>query len=225
MIVSRRSGIEWVMNTIRAVAAASLATVFSTGCYHLIDGGPQVSDTRTVEGFDALRVDDGFKVTWVKGPPQVTVDAPERAHEYLETTVKNGRLTIELRNGVKVTSFDTIVITASSESIDTFEANGGSRIVANDLTANPLRVTATGGSDIEVTGASADLRVNASGGSVVTAAQFIADDVSVDASGGSTVTIQALKTVVGTASGGSTVTVTGGADVSKFSTSGGSTLN
>ncbi|MBL8911588.1 MAG: DUF2807 domain-containing protein [Archangium sp.] len=213
------------MNTIRSVALASFAAVFVSGCYNYIDGGPQVSETRTVEGFDALRVDDGFKVTWVKGAPQVVVDAPEKALEYLDTKVKNGRLTIELRNGVRVTNFDTIIITASSESIDTFEANGGSSIIAKDLSSNPLRVTASGGSDIEVTGASAELRVNASGGSGVNAAAFAAEEVSIDASGGSTVAIQALKSVVGTASGGSTVTVTGGGDVSKFSTSGGSTLN
>jgi hypothetical protein len=213
------------MNSIRAVAVASFAAVFASGCYNLIDGGPQVSETRSVEGFDALRVDDGLRVTWVKGAPQVTVDGPERALEYLDTKVKSGRLTVEIRSGVKFTTFDTIVITASSESIDTFEANGGSRIVAKELTANPLRVTASGGSDVEVTGASADLRVNASGGSVVTADQFAADDVSVDASGGSSVKVQALKTLTGTASGGSTVTVTGGGDVSRFSTSGGASLN
>lgn len=224
MIVSGRCGIEWVMNRL-TLAAVAVSAVFASGCYNFIDGGPQVSETRTLDGFDALRVDDGFRVTWVKGPPQVTVDAPERAHEFLETRVKNGRLTIELRSGVRVTSFDTIVITASSESIDTFEANGGSRIVAKDLSSNPLRLTATGGSELEVSGASADLRVNASGGSVVNAAQFAADEVSVDASGGSTVQVQALKSVVGTASGGSTVTVTGGGDASKFSTSGGATLN
>lgn len=214
-----------VMNTIRSVALAAFSVVFASGCYNLIDGGPQVSDTRTVDGFDALRVDDGFKVTWVKGPPQVTIDAPDRAHEFLETKVKNGRLTVELRSGVRVTSFDTIVITASSESIDSFEATGGSSIIAKDLSSNPLRLTASGGSDIEVTGASADLRINASGGSGINAEGFAAQDVSLDASGGSTVKIQALKSVVGTASGGSTVTVTGGGDVSKFSTSGGSTLN
>jgi hypothetical protein len=225
VIVSRPCGIEWVMKRF-ALSAAALAAVFVSGCYHLIDGGPQVSETRSVDGFDALRVDDGLRVTFTKGAAsQVTVDAPEKVLQYLDTKVKNGQLVISLRDGVKVTSFDTIVITASSEGVDTFEANGGARITADDVSANPLRLTASGGSDVTVSGATPDLRVNASGGSKVTADKLVAQDVSVDASGGSTVVIQAQKSVVGVASGGSTVTVTGGADTSRVSTSGGSTLN
>ncbi|MFT3710408.1 MAG: DUF2807 domain-containing protein [Archangium sp.] len=208
------------------LAAAALSVVFISGCYNYVDGGPSVSETRSVEGYDALRVDDGLRVTFQKGETsQVTVDAPEKVMQYLDTKVKNGQLVIGLRSGVTVTTFDTIVITASSPSIDTLEATGGSKLTAKDLSANPLRVTASGGSDIEITGASADLRVNASGGSGVTADQFAADAVSVDASGGSTVKVQALKSLVGSATGGSTVTVTGGGDISKFSASGGSTLN
>ena len=59
-------------------------------------------------------------------------------------------------------------------------------------------------------------------GLIIDATGLEASAVSVDASGGSKIDLKATSTVVGTASGGSEVTVTGGADASGISLSGGS---
>ncbi|MFO0600773.1 MAG: DUF2807 domain-containing protein [Myxococcaceae bacterium] len=207
------------------LALSCVALVVSTGCYNLIDGGPEASETRSVDSFDSLRVDDGLRVKFIKGSPQVTIDAPQKVFQYLDTTVKSGRLVVSLRNGVAVTSQDTISITVSGDGVSTFEATGASHITADELSASPLRITASGASLVTLSGSSADFRVSASGGSTISAAKVVAEDVSVELSGGSTAEVQATKSITGSASGGSKVTVTGGADGSRVSVSGGSTVN
>ena len=221
MIIRAVAGIERGMKRL-ALALTTLA--LSTGCWNYVDGGPEASETRSLEGFDSLRVDDGLKVTLSKGAPSVTIDAPQRVLEVLETKVEKGRLTVGLRPAVRVTTADTIVISVSGEGVTVAEANGGSRIDAAELSGSPLRLTASGGSTVVAGGSSEDLRLSASGGSTVDVTKLTTTEASVDASGGSTVLVHATGNVVGTASGGSQVTVTGGGDTSKLSVSGGSTV-
>lgn len=195
----------------------------ASGCFNYVDGGDVVSESRTVDSFSAVRVDDGLRVTVVSGAPGVNIEAPQKVLEVLDTSVSKDQLTVKLRPGVKVTSTATIRVTISGDRVSALEANEAAKLDAAGLTGGPVRLTATGGSSIVATGASDDVRLNASGASFIDATGLEAGEASVDASGGSKIDLKATKNVVGTASGGSQVTVTGGADASRISLSGGST--
>ena len=219
MIVSEDRSIEGNMSRL-LLGLVTLA--LASGCVNSIDGGDIVSESRTVDSFAAVRVEDGLRVTFVSGAPGVNIEAPQKVLEVLETRVSKDRLTVKLRPGVRVTSTATIRVTVSGDRVSALEANEAANIDATGLTGSPVRLTATGGSSIVASGVSDDVRLNASGASFIDATGLEASAVSVDASGGSKIDLKATSTVVGTASGGSEVTVTGGADASGISLSGGS---
>lgn len=210
----------------RTLLSLSVVALFAaTGCYELVDGGAETSQTRTLDAWDAVRVADGLHVKVVKGAPQAEITAPAKVLDVLDTTVSKGVLKVALKPGVAVTSTSTIAITVSGDAVTSVEADEASQVNAADLSGTPVRVIATGGSQVTVTGATDDLRLAASGASQIDASGLPAKDVSVDASGASQVKLQATGAVVGTASGGSQLTITGGGDTSRVSLSGASTMN
>ncbi len=204
------------------LALFSAVTLF--GC-HFIDGGPDVSETRALEAFTRVQVEDAIPVKVSLGTPQVVINSQQKVVENLQTIVKDGQLTVRLKPGVIVESFDFTEILITSAGIDAVEANGASSLTATGLDASPLRVTASGASKVTVSGTTGDLRANASGASTIDALQLAATVASVEASGASKVELNVSQSVEGTASGASHVTVTGGASTTQISTSGGSTVS
>lgn len=194
------------------------------GC-HYVEGGPEVSQARTVEAFTRLQVEDGIPATLSPGEPQATVNAPEKVVEKLETVVKSGTLIVRLKPGVIVTSMEGTEVVITGTGVVAVEASGASSLKVTGVDVSPFRATASGASQLTVRGKTADARIDASGASTVSAGQLIAEIASVDASGASTVEVNASKTVEGTASGASHVTVSGGADSTNITTSGASSVN
>lgn len=213
------------MGMTRHALLAGLAAFSLFGCFNVVDGGPEVSETRTVEGFTRVRVDDGIPATFQPGAgASVAISTQQKVLENLQTTVKDGQLIVQLKPGIQVNSFAWTEIVITGEGVTALEATGGSKLTATNLDVAPLRVTASGGSQVTVSGKSADARLSASGGSKIAAFELAAEVASVDVSGGSTVEVAASKSVEGTASGGSRVIVAGNGDVAAVSTTGGSTV-
>lgn len=202
-----------------------LAVLSLCGCFNLVDGGPELSETRSLDGFTRVRVEGGLPVTVRPGPPSVVITAPQKVVENLQTVVKSGQLTVRLKPGVTATSFASTEIIVTTPSLTSVEASGGSHLTASGVEASPFRATASGGSEVRLSGSTADARLNASGGSRVDASALSAAIASVDASGGSTIEVNVSQTLEGTASGGSRVLVSGSGDVSAVSTSGGGSVS
>lgn len=201
-----------------------LSALFLFGC-HSVEGGPEVSEARTVEAFTRLRIEDGIPATLSPGSPQATVNAPQKVVEKLETVVKSGTLIVRLKPGVLVTSLEGTEVVITGQGVVAVEATGASKLTVSGVDASPFRATASGASQVIVSGHTADARLNASGASTVAAAQLTAEIASVEATGASTIEVNASKSVEGTASGASHVTVWGGAASTNVSTSGGSSVN
>ncbi|MDP1826359.1 MAG: DUF2807 domain-containing protein [Archangium sp.] len=201
-----------------------LAAMSLFGCRQ-IDGGPELSETRTLDAFTRVRIEDGLTAKLSPGTPQATINAPEKVVANLETVVKSGTLIVRLKPNVIVTDLDSTEVLITGEAVVAAETTGGSHLTATEVDISPFRATASGGSHLEVSGRTADARLNASGGSGIDATKLLAEVASVEATGGSTIDVSASKSVEGTASGGSHVTVTGGADATAVSSSGGSSVN
>ena len=105
------------------------------------------------------------------------------------------------------------------------EATGASKLTVTGVDASPFRGTASGASQLTLSGKSADARLNASGASTIDADQLVAEIASVEATGASILHVNASKTIEGTASGASHVVVTGGAEFTNVSATGGSLVS
>ena len=98
MNVSRVGGIRRGMTRSIVILAALLLA----GCRQL-EGGPEVSEGRTLEPFTRVRIEDGIPARLSPGAPQVTLNAPEKVVENLETIVLSGTLIVRLKHNVIVT--------------------------------------------------------------------------------------------------------------------------
>jgi hypothetical protein len=203
----------------RALAFAATLSLFAC---HNIDGGPDLSETRSLEPFTRVRIEGGLTATLTPGSPQATVNAPQKVVENLQTVVLNGTLIVRLKPGVIVTSLESTEVLITGQAVAAVEATGASQLTVSGVDASPFRASASGASQLTVSGKTADARLSASGASTVSAAELIAEVARVDASGASTIQVSASKSVEGSASGASQVTVSGGADAANVSTSGGS---
>ena len=83
-------------------AIALFAAVSLCAC-HQIEGGPELSETRTVAAFTRVAIEDGLTATLSPGAAQVTLNAPEKVVANLVTEVKSGVL--EAQCGKILTDF------------------------------------------------------------------------------------------------------------------------
>lgn len=190
-----------------------------------IEGGPEVSETRSLDAFTRVRIEDGIPATISPGKSEVTINAPQKVVAHLETIVKSGTLWVRLKPNVSVTSYDGTQVVITTAGLLAVEVSGGAPVTVSGVTQSPFRATSSGGSQLSVLGITADARLNASGGSGINAEKLIAELVSVEATGGSTIELTATKSVEGIASGGSRVTIGGGGDSTNVSASGGSLIS
>ena len=78
------------------------ALLLLSGCYHSVDAGPEVSDTRSLNSFSKLRVQDGLTVHFAPGAVnEVEIATQQKVLENLLTEVKDGTLTVRLKPGVR----------------------------------------------------------------------------------------------------------------------------
>ena len=197
------------------------ALLLLSGCYHSVDGGPEVSDTRSLSSFSKLRVQDGLTVHFAPGATnEVEISTQQKVLENLLTDVKDGTLSVRLKPGVRVSSLEWTDVNVTGADVRELNASEGSGLIASGLNADALTLAASGGSHIETTGTIGALHLEASGGSKVTATAQSAD---LDVSGGSQVSITA-DSISGEASGGSSITANADADLSGLIVSGGSQL-
>jgi hypothetical protein len=203
----------------RSIAVLAALSLF--GC-HQLEGGPEVSEARTLDAFTRVRIEDGIPAKLSPGTPQATINAPEKVVANLTTVVKDGTLVVSLKPNVIVSSMEGTEVLITGQAVVAVEASGASTLTVTGVDQSPFRGTASGASQLTLSGSSADLRLNASGASTISAAELTATVATADASGASTIELNASKSVEGSASGASHITVSGGADLSGLSASGAS---
>ncbi|MCB2380061.1 DUF2807 domain-containing protein [Hymenobacter sp. BT635] len=209
----------------------------------------QTKQPRAVGAFQAVQTGGGIDVFLTQGPTSaVVVDASSEAQPHILTTVKNGTLQIGWEQNYswkkmlpgKSTGKVSVYITCPS--LTALAVSGGSDARGETaFKADDLRLSASGGGDIQLTLTAKNLTSNASGGSDITVAgrverqkvsvsggsdyhafslQSTAAEVS--ASGGSDAELLVDGELKSSASGGSGVRYKGGAKLVSAQASGGS---
>lgn len=207
----------------------------------------QSAQTRPVPTFHAISVGTGIELDLTAGRSQhVEVSAATDAfRDHLETTVKDGVLTLRYqnpddRNGrdrtnkhlrVAVTADElTSLAAGSGASVRTsgdFDAAdfrldvSSGAVVKADLATTTLTVRQSSGSTADVRGRAASLDIQSSSGATFDALGLLTDHCRAQASSGSAVSVAVKDDLVAQASSGGSISYKGSPQVTKHTSSGG----
>jgi hypothetical protein len=233
------------MRTIKHLALLALALTFVTGCEPLVGDGDVVTETRAVDVWTRLRVEDGLSVRVESGPvgavavraDENLIDAietivegdtlivrVEREHEIVESTALEVRVTADALRSVDASGGSRVMAQFAASRVAQLDASGGSVIDASGLDSEDVELTLSGGSHASLEGRADALGIDASGASTVEATALHVRVAGIDASGGAELALHVTESVSGDLSGGSVLTISGGADTSRVSRSGGAAI-
>lgn len=208
----------------------------------IVDPNVQV---RSIKGFTAISVSGGIDLYLSSGDEAVAVSAKDaETTNLIKTEVKDGVLKIyfdgKWSNGTFFANNKALKAYVSYKKLTSLNGSGGSDILVDGtiqgdrlalsisggsdfkgkIDVQELRVDASGGSDIDVTGRAGKLVAHVSGGSDFNGYGFVTESASVEASGGSDVEIAVNKNISARASGGSDIRYKGNASETEISSSG-----
>jgi phage baseplate assembly protein gpV len=208
----------------------------------------QSTQTRQVPAFHAINVGTGIDLALTAGRSQrVEVSATTDAYrDRIETTVKDGVLTLRYRNDndrmnrdrtnkrlrVAVTADELTTLTAGSgSSVHTsgdfdaatfqLDVSSGASVEA-DLATTTLTVRQSSGSSATLRGRATSLDVQSSSGASLDAPKLQADHARAEASSGSSIVVAVKDDLVAQASSGGSISYKGSPQLTKRTSSGGS---
>jgi len=209
----------------------------------------QSTQPRPVPTFHAINVGTGIELALTAGPAQrVEVSAATDAYrDRIETTVKDGVLTLRYRNDddrtrrndrtnkrlrVAVMADELTALTAGSgASVHTagdfdaatfqLDVSSGASVEA-DLATTTLTVRQSSGSSATLRGHATSLDVQSSSGASLEAPKLQADHARAEASSGSSIVVAVKDDLVAQASSGGSISYKGSPQLTKRTSSGGS---
>lgn len=206
------------------------------------------AEKRVITDFHGIEVGGGIDLYLSQGEEAVAVSASDsRFRDRIRTEVKNGILKIwyDYKSGFRVeTGNKKMRAYVSFKNLDKLGGSGGSDIFVegaisvNDLvldisggsdfkgkvTVGEIKVVASGGSDVNISGTAKNLTVDASGGSDFKGYDLAVDLCNLEASGGSDVYITVNKEMTANASGGSDIFYKGDGLIREVKSSGSSDI-
>ena len=233
------------------VLSALLALSTLSGC--MMSGGPQVvgsgrpaTQEYDLSGFTKVDVGSAFEVEIAAADDYaVAVTVDDNLVEYLEVLVDGDTLRIGLKPrlglGLRNMTLRARIAMPNIEGIDLSGATrgrvsgfgrselievdvSGASQLRGELSANEMRIEASGASRVELIGATGPLEAKASGASELRLQDLSSDDTRVEVSGASTIIVNATGALTGEASGASTVRYKGTPASVNVESSGASTV-
>ncbi len=214
-----------------------------SSCRFKTGSGNIVTESRSVNSFDAISVGGGFEVEVKTGPVvSVTVEADDNIIKHIETKISGNTLKIsteDLHNYsdvhmkvyITAPSVSTIKASASAEVTVqdvlknngklTFKASSGSEINA-EVEAPEVEADVSSGGHISLKGKTRNYKAEASSGSEIRSWDLLTENTKVTASSGSSARVHASVSLNASASSGSLMRYHGAASVNKSESSGGS---
>jgi hypothetical protein len=233
------------MKTITVLLTLFLAAMLLSGCGILPEmvqqvqnievitpSGTVITETRDVSGFDKIDMTTFGKVIIAQGDTEsLTITGSDNVVPLIQTSVRNGKLTIQTEQNVNVTRMDehalTIEITVVDLSgltvsgvanidMDALSAlelglviNGAGSVTLRQLQAERLEATLSGVGSLEVAGKANECRIEIPGAGNVKAGDLECQEVTVNISGLGNATIWATEQLSGSINGAGSVSYYG----------------
>ncbi|GGD16037.1 head GIN domain-containing protein [Flavobacterium orientale] len=224
--------IKFILNFVKIVISVVVA-LLATSCEIKIDGLHSVSGNKNVitstrstsESFTKIQASRGLDVEIYQGNENaITIEADENLHEYIKTSVENGKLKITTTKNIKRAEEKKVKVTFKE--LEAISTSSGSFVVSkNNLIVPTLDLKSSSGSEIDIKVESENISCKASSGStIILSGKAINLDAST--SSGSDIKAKELLTnnVITTASSGSSIQVYPILSLNAKASSGGSIL-
>lgn len=186
----------------------------------------------SVDDFDSVTVSQGINLNLVMGSaPSVTAVAEKDSDlDRLEIEVEEGVL--EIRRGSWVSSLfsmgkshGSVTVNVVANELQSVNSSSGANADLTDITCSDLRLDASSGSRVEVSGRCDTVVIDASSGANVDSSDLLTTDADVDASSGASIRVFARDSFSGDASSGSSIRVYGNPEVAESETSSGASID
>jgi len=220
--------IKLILNLAQLFIAIIITLLFSSCGFNTktLDGSGNVTtQNRQVQGdFTFIAASNGLEIYIVQGAKSsVVVEADDNLQQHIKTEVKGNELTIKC--DVNIDNAAAKRVTVTLPKIEGIEASAGCLLRSKtQLKGNDINLSASSGSNVEVTvdaqkitaeassgsslkvsGRTDDLKTDSSSGSSLNAEALIAKNVKADASSGGNITVNPTESLNADASSGSSV--------------------
>lgn len=240
------------MKTKSVLAIVIGVSLFFSSCEEfgefITPSGNVTTQDRTVTGYHGLDVSHAFNayVTFSETEESIVVEANENLHSVIVVEVRNGILTVKLRDGIHIRWGDnTMNVYITTGYLDEYDASGASDIFLNDpliaddvvidlsgassfdgdLQVDQVVCDISGASDLNLTGTAAYMRLDASGGSTMKDYLFSVDWFDADLSGASDAYVTINERIDLQASGASDLHYRGNGQINSIDLSGASNIH
>lgn len=196
----------------RVSALACLVTVVLAGC--TVGSGEVVTESRSVEGFDAIDLRGMGEVNiTVDGTESLMIEAEDNIIDDLTSEVRSGTLvlgtdrpirptediiftvTMASLEGVEISGSGAVSVSEFSAEDFSVEVSGSGAAEIRDLAAEAVFVRISGSGAVTVTGDADELDVSISGSGAFNGEGLAADVGEVDVSGSGNATVDVLETL------------------------------
>jgi hypothetical protein len=206
---------------------------FSIGPPPIAGSGISKEENRAVDAFRSLEAGDALQVTVTVAAgvkPGVKISGDDNLVPFVESFVEDGKLVLRLeadssispklplRAEVVAGELDEVKASGAArvemkgaDKVDRFTADvsGAAQVSVEGIESSQATASASGASQIMLSGSAASLKVDASGAGKIKAQSFAVEDADVSISGASSVTLRATKSITGDVSGASQLEVHG----------------
>ena len=204
------------MRVPESFVAAGLAVAFSSGCDEakqvslttpsqiVVGSGRFVTEARSAGGFTAVAIAAGGRaIVTVGAPDSLEITAEDNILPFIESSVVNGRLTVQVRApGVSVSGHG-VTYRIGVREVRELVASAGSTIEAYGIDATELGLRLSAGSSFTGTGSVSRFDLELSAGSRADASGLRSRDVLAALSAGSTARVRVTEALTVSASAGS----------------------
>lgn len=140
------------------ISSAILAFGFTSCDRYCMEGNGKIeSEYRVVADFNSIENNTSFdiKISY-NANTEIRVDADENLLEYINTTVRDGKLVIDSDNDQCIKSYGSVLVNIQIPELEGVELNGSGSIDIYSFNCTNFTVRNTGSGDIEIRELSAD---------------------------------------------------------------------
>ena len=202
----------------------SIITIGCNSSFHTVEGnGDTTTKLYDVSEFSNIDASHAFEIDVVVGESQsVKIKTDENLMKYVEVTVKNNTLFLELENNTNLNGDMKAVI--SVESLKSIDLSGACKINVDDIDSDDFTVDVSGACKGIFSGNVKNLNLDLSGASKLNTVELKAENLNIDLSGASKLDVHCENSLIIDASGASKVTVYGDPKTTKTDFSGASSV-
>ena len=193
----------------------SIALIFlltAVGCHYVDRGVPgsgiAKTETRDVGAFEEVDFSGAGTLVLTSGEPKpLTITADDNLLPLIETTVRDGRLSIG--TGQSINPRTSLIVNAGAADIKSVSISGAATIIVTGVDNESFKIDLSGAGSIKLVGKTGRLVLSISGAASADTINLVARDVVVDISGSGSANVHAVEALKANVSGSGNISYMG----------------